>query len=298
MLPAALPPDPNPRSPAWRLPAGATDSHFHVFGPPHRFPFSPTRRYEPPAAPIEHWEMMAAVCGLERGVVVQPTAHGVDNSAILDAVARTGGRLRAVANIDETVAEAELARLREGGVVGVRFPLMSDRAGAARDIEAALPRIAPLGWSLDLHVEPRYLLANEGFIRSIPVPVVIDHVARIHPPDGLGQEAMQLLLDLLRDARFWVKLSCADKIGATPEERPAGGGPPYADVIPFARAAIAAAPDRVLWGSDWPHGNTFRPGRIPNDGALLDLLGEFAPDEATRKKILVDNPARLYGFAP
>lgn len=295
-LPTALPPDPNPRTPGWTLPPGATDSHFHVFGPPHRFPFAADRRYDPPAAPFEHWEMMAAVCGLQRGVIVQPTAHGVDNSAILDAVARSGGRLRAVANIDSTVADDELARLKEGGVVGVRFSLMSDRAGATRDIEAAIPRIAPLGWSLDLHIEPRFLLANEAFIRAIPVPVVFDHIARVHPPDGLDQPAMALLLDLLRDDRFWVKLSCADKISATPRARTEDGALPYRDVIPFARAAIAAAPDRALWGSDWPHGNTFEPGRIPNDGDLLDLLGEFAPDEAARRKILVDNPARLYGF--
>src|SRR5690606_22554254 len=184
-----------------------TDAHFHVFGPPHRFPYSPARRYEPPAAPFEHWEMMAAICGIRRGVVVQPTAHGVDNAAILDAVARSGGRLKALANIDATVSDETLAELGAAGVVGVRFSLMSDRAGATADIEAAIPRIAKLGWSLDLHIEPRFLLANEAFIRSIPVPVTIDHIARVRPADGLDQPAMALLLDLLRNDRFWVKLS-------------------------------------------------------------------------------------------
>ncbi len=294
-LRVCMPPDPNPKKPGYALPANACDCHFHVFGPPHRFPLAATRRYTPPAAPIEHYFMMQKAVGLSRGIVVQPTAHGIDNSAVLDAVAQGGGRLLGVANIDRSTSDEELARLQAGGIRGVRFSLMSDRAGATDDIAAAIPRIAPLGWSLDLHVEPAHLLAHEGFIRDIPAPVVIDHIGRVRPADGLDQPAMRLLLDLARDDNFWIKISCPDKISDVPEAV-VDCGLPYADVTPFAQAAIDVAPDRILWGSDWPHANNFSPGRIPNDGDLLDLLAEFAPDEAVRNRILVDNPARLYGF--
>ncbi len=294
-LPVCLPPDPNPKKPGYVLPANSCDCHFHVFGPPHRFAFAARRRYTPPAAPIEHYFMMQKAVGLGRGVVVQPSAHGVDNSAVLDAIARGGGRLRGVANIDRSTSDEDLARLHAGGIRGVRFSLMSDRPGATDDIAAAIPRIAPLGWSLDLHIEPAHLVAHEAFIRDIPVPVVIDHIGRVRPADGLEQPAMRLVLDLARDARFWIKISCPDKISALPQAV-VEGGLPYADVAPYAQAAIDAAPDRILWGSDWPHANNFSPGRIPNDGDLLDLLAAFAPDENVRRRILVDNPARLYGF--
>lgn len=292
-----LPPDPNPRPPRWPLPPGACDTHFHLFGPPDRFPYSPRRRYEPPAAPLEHYLAMREIVGLGRGVIVLPTAHGTDNATVVDAIARTGGTLLGVANIDDSTSDAELDRLNAAGVRGVRFSLMSDRAGATDDIERAVKRIARLGWSLDLHIEPRHLLGHERFVRNLPLTVVIDHMARVDPREGLGQPAFRLLLDLLKDDRFWVKLSCADKLSADPRARPPEGGLPYRDVVPFAQAVIAAVPDRCLWGTDWPHGNTFELGRIPNEGDLLDLLAEFAPDSATREKILVDNPARLYGFA-
>lgn len=294
-LRVCMPPDPNPKKPGYTLPDGACDAHFHVFGPPDRFPFAATRRYTPPAAPIEHYFMMQRAVGLTRGVVVQPTAHGVDNRAILDAVAKGEGRVLAVANMDRTTSDADLERMQAGGIRGVRFSLMSDRSGATDDIAAAIPRIAPLGWSLDLHIEPEHLLAHEAFVRSIPVPVVIDHIARVRPSEGLDQPAMGVVLDLARDDRFWFKISCPDKISGNPDAV-VEDGLPYGDVIPYARAVIDAAPDRILWGTDWPHANNFGPGRIPNDGDLIDLLAAFAPDEAVRNRILVDNPARLYGF--
>jgi 2-pyrone-4,6-dicarboxylate lactonase len=294
-LPVALPPDPNTRPPHWTLPAGACDTHFHVFGPPDRFPFAATRRYEPPAAPVEHYWTVQKITGLSRAIAVQPTAHGFANAAILDAVVRSEGRMRGVDCIDETISDATLAEMKAAGVRGARFSLMSDRAGSTAAIESQLGRIESLGWSLVLHIEPRFLLAHEDFIRALPVPTVIDHMARIDPGAGPDQPAFQLLLDLLRDARFWTKICCVDKISIRPQAHVAEGLP-FADVIPFARAAIHAAPDRVIWGSDWPHGNTFTPGRTPNEGDLLDLLAEFAPDDAARRAVLVENPARLYGF--
>jgi 2-pyrone-4,6-dicarboxylate lactonase len=294
-LPVALPFDPNPRKPRLALPPGACDTHFHVFGPPNLFPFAPTRRYEPPAAPIEHYFAMQKATGLERGVVVQPSAHGLDPAAMLDAIARGGGRLKGVANIDASTSDAELERLAAAGVVGARFSLMSDRPGDRAAIEAALPRLKRLGWSLDLHIEGEHLVAEERFIRGLPVPTVIDHMARPEPSHGLDQAAFRLLLDLARDDRFWIKISALDKLTEEPTANPPDGIP-FKDTIPFARAVIDVAPSRVLWGSDWPHGNTFVQGTVPNDGALLDLLAEIAPEHSTRCRILVDNPARLYGF--
>ncbi len=294
-LPVALPFDPNPRAPKVALPAGACDTHFHVFGPPNVFPFAATRRYEPPAGPIEYYQAMQAITGLSRGVVVQPSAHGLDHAALLDAIARSGGRLKGVANIDAAMPDAELERLKEAGVVGARFSLMSDRPGDRAAIERAIPRLQRLGWSLDLHIEAEHLVANAAFIRTLPLTTVIDHMGRPEPSHGLEQPAFRVMLDLLGDEQFWVKVSALDKVSEQPLAN-VPDGIPYKDTIPFARAVIAAAPDRCIWGSDWPHGNTFAPGTIPNDGALLDLLGEIAPDQATMRRILVDNPARLYGF--
>jgi predicted TIM-barrel fold metal-dependent hydrolase len=292
-LPLALPPDPNTRAPDWALPEGAWDTHFHVFGPPERFPFAATRRYEPPPAPIEDYWRMAGVTGLARGVIVQPTAHGFDNAAIVDAIARSNGNLVGIACIEAAMPDAELEAMQAAGIRGARFPLMSDRPGSQEAIAAALPRIEALGWSLVLHIEPEHLLTQEGFIRDLPVTTVIDHIARIHPPDGLDQPAFALLLDLLKEDRFWTKICCVDKISAAPEGG-SNGSVPYADVIPYARAVIEAAPGRVIWGSDWPHGNTFAPNQVPNEGDLLNLLGEIVPDDETRCAILVDNPTRLY----
>ena len=295
-LPVALPPDPNTRPPGWTLPAGACDSHFHVFGPPDRFPYAATRRYEPPAAPIEHYWNVQKITGLARGVVVQPTVHGTDHAAILDAIARSDGRLLGVACIDQNTTDADLAALKAAGIRAARFSLMSDRAGSAKAMAREVDRIARLDWSLVLHIEPRFLLAHEDFIRGLPVATVIDHMARIDPGEGLDQPAFGLLLDLLADVRFWTKICGVDKISARPQAHVADG-PPFADVVPFAKAVIEAAPDRVIWGSDWPHGNTFAPGRTPNEGDLLDLLGVIAPADEARRRILVDNPARLYGFS-
>jgi predicted TIM-barrel fold metal-dependent hydrolase len=295
-LPVSLPFDPNPRPPRVRLPPGACDTHFHIFGPPNVFPFAATRRYEPPAAPYEYYRAMQRATGLERGVVVQPSAHGLDHAALLDAIARSGGTLKGVVNMSTATSDAELDGLKARGVVGARFSLMSDRPGDRAAIEAAIPRLSRLGWSLDLHIEAAHLLAHADFIRALPLTTVIDHMGRPEPSRGLDQPAFRLVLDLASDPRFWIKVSALDKLSDQPHANPPDGLP-FKDTIPFARAVIAAAPDRVVWGSDWPHGNTFEPGTVPNDGALLDLLMEIVPDAARLRRILVDNPARLYGFA-
>lgn len=289
-----MPPDPNPRRPLFAPPPKACDAHFHVFGPPEEFPFAPTREYTPPAAPLEHYLQLAAFLGIERGVVVQPSVHGFDNSVTLAAVARSADRFRAVVRAKLETSRAELERLHEKGARGVRFNLLERPRGNAPfdTIAAVAERVAPLGWSLDLHIDPPNLLRYAERIRALPGPVVIDHLARIEPVAGLRQPAFQLLLELLADRRFWVKISGVDKICGTSVR--AYHGLPYVEVAPFAGAAFEAAPDRTIWGSDWPHSNIFAPGFTPNDGDLLDLLLAFFPDEASRRKILVENPARLY----
>lgn len=291
-----LPPDPNTRKPCIVPPPNSCDAHFHIFGPPEEFPFAPTRQYTPPAAPLEHYVHMTEVIGIQRGVVVQPSVHGLDNSVTLDAIKKSQGRFLGVARINDKTPRSKLARLKEGGIRGVRFNLL-DRPKGNVDLDVfdrAVERAAEFGWSVDLHIDPKNLLAQEKRIRALPTPVVIDHMARVNPINGLAQPGFQLLLDLLRDKKFWVKVTGADKLCNTNVH--SYYGLPFVDVIPFARAVITAAPERVLWGTDWPHSNNFAPGKTPNDGDLLDLLAEFAPDEETRHKILVDNPAILYGF--
>jgi len=291
-----LPPDPNTRKPRFTPPPNSCDTHFHVFGPPELFPFLSTHEYTPPAAPLAHYLKMAAVIGMERAVVVQPSVHGLDNSATLDAIAKSGGRFRGVARIDDKTPKAELQKLHDGGVRGVRFNLLDRPRGNVKldVLDRCVEHIAEFGWSVDLHIDTKNLLEQERRIRALPIPVVIDHIARVKPAEGLNQPAFQLLLDLMKSKKVWVKVSGADKICNTKVH--SYFGLPFVEVIPFARAVIAAAPDRVIWGTDWPHSNNFAPGHTPNDGDLVDLLAEFALDETTRRKILVDNPAALYGF--
>ena len=293
-LPYALPPDPNTRAPSWVLPDGACDTHFHILGPPDKFPFAKTRRYTPPGGPIENYRKVQQITGLTRGIAVQPTAHGMDNSAIMDAVKRSDGSMRGVIRFNEKFTDVDLEILHEEGARGARFSLMSDRPGSIDTLEAALPRMEKLGWSLVLHVEPDHFVYNETIIRNIRIPTIVDHMARCKPSDGgIDHPAFTLLLDLLKDDRFWVKIASVDKISAL-KQAYVPEGMPYTDIIPMGQAVIAAAPDRIIWGSDWPHGNTFEPGRIPNDGDLLNVLGAMAPDDEQRQKIMVDNPTRLY----
>jgi predicted TIM-barrel fold metal-dependent hydrolase len=295
-MPYCYPPDPNTRAPKVTLPPNSCDTHFHVFGPPEKFPFVSTHEYTPPAAPLEHYLKMIAVIGIERAVVVQPSVHGLDNSATLDAIRNANGNFRGVGRIDDKTSKDDLRRLHEGGIRGVRFNLLDRPRGNIKldVLDRCVENVTALGWSVDLHIDTKNLLEQEKRIRNMPVPVVIDHIARVKPAEGIDQLGFQLLLDLMKLKHVWGKISGADKICNTRVE--AYFGLPFVEVIPYARAVIAAAPERVIWGTDWPHSNTFAPGYTPNDGDLIDLLAEFAPDERTRRKILVDNPAVLYGF--
>jgi 2-pyrone-4,6-dicarboxylate lactonase len=295
-MPYCYPPDPNTRKPKFTPPPKACDTHFHVFGPPEEFPFVSTHEYTPPAAPLEHYLKMTAVIGVERAVVVQPSVHGLDNSATLDAIRNSAGRFRGVGRIDDKTPKSELQRLHLGGIRGVRFNLLDRPRGNVKVdvLDRCVENVTDLGWSIDLHIDTKNLLEQEKRIRSMLVPVVIDHIARMKPAEGLDQPAFQLLLDLLKLKHVWVKVSGADKICNTTVH--SYFGLPFVEVIPYAQAVVTAAPYRVIWGSDWPHSNNFAPGHTPNDGDLVDLLAQFAPDEQTRKRIFVDNPAALYVF--
>lgn len=296
-LRVSLPPDPNTRAPHFVVPAGACDTHAHVFGPPDLFPYADDRRYTPPAAPVEHYRNMQKITGLSRAVFVTPTAHGTDNRVVLNAISVLGENARGIANIDETFSDAQIDALHEGGMRGARFHLMDDRPGSEAFLTAHLPVLQRRKWILDLHLDPKDLIEHEAYIRALPVPTIIDHMARVRGADRVAQPAFQLLLDIIRDDRFWVKLCSFDKISAVPKAH-VEGSLPFLDMVPFAKAVLDVAPDRVIWGTDWPHGNTFTPGRVPNEGDLLDILAVIAPDPAMRRRILVDNPARLFGFPP
>ncbi len=286
-VPGPLPEASRPK--AFTPPALACDAHCHVFGPAARFPFAPARSYTPPDSGIEQFEQLQERLGLTRAVFVQASCHGTDNSAMLDAIRRGGGRYAGVAMIDETFTHQDLDYLHQHQVRAIRFNFVA-HLGGAPDIDRfwrLVRRVKPLGWHVVLHLGPADLLAHLPLLDAMPVPYVIDHMARVRAADGTTQPAFTQLLDLLaNDERCWVKISCAERLTG-------GGVPPYDDVIELAQAVVAAAPDRVLWGTDWPHPNL---AVMPDEGELVDLLARFVPDETLRNQILVQNPANLYDF--
>lgn len=282
------PPDFAPRAPRVPFPPGATDCHAHVFGPESRYAWSPRRGYTPSDCVLADYRHMLATIGCERAVLVQPSVYGTDNTAHLEALAEAGPAFRMVAVVEPDVPQAELERMAAAGVRGVRFNLVSKGGIALEGLQRTAERIAPLGWHVQFFVEPETIVSLESTLAALPVPVVIDHMGHVTPQMGLQHPALLALQRLLRGGNTWVKLSGAYRTSAEPR-------PPFSDVVPVARALIEAGPERCVWGSDWPHPMVNdRP--MPNDGDLADLVADWAPDEAQRHRILVDNPARLYGF--
>lgn len=281
-----LPFHPNPSRPRLQLPKGACDAHCHVFGPAAQFPFAPTRTYTPVDAPWEKLEELHGLLGLDRTVLVQASCHGTDNAAMLDAIARSNGSCRGVAMVGRDISNSELKRLHEGGVRGIRFNFVT-HLGKDADIDtvcALAERIAPLGWHAVVHFEADRLETLAPVLKSLPVTMVIDHMGRVDASAGLDQPAYRMLLELMEDERFWVKVCGSERITRQ--------GPPYADAVPFGRDLVARFPDCTLWGTDWPHPNIRKD--MPDDGALVDLLAGIAPDAAALQRLLVDNPTRLY----
>ncbi len=284
-----IPPDPNPRPPRFAMPAGATDSHAHVIDPPSRQPYVDERFFDPPPAPLEAYQALHKVLGIERAVLVTLSVYGTDNTVALDAIAGYGkDRARGIAVVDETVSDDELARLNDGGFRGARFNIVMGGGVGLHAVELLAPRLRELGWHIQLFLDVHKNLEEiEPVIRTCGMPVVVDHMGFMQTTEGIDNPGFQRFLNLVRDGICWAKLSGNYRISS---ERPY-----YRDAIPFARALIEAAPDHMVWGTDWPH--VTQADYMPNDGDLLDALDDYAPEPELKQAILVDNPARLYGFA-
>ncbi len=288
-IPVCMAPDPDTRTPAYKAPPGATDSHCHIFGPGDIYPYAPDRTYTPPDAPLARFRELQATLGLERAVLVNASCHGTDNSVILDAIAQSDGKYRGVANVDGSVSDEELERLHAGGVRGIRFNFVQHLGGTPdmAEFHRLVNRIRPLDWHVVLHFDAADLLEFEDMLSGLPVPFVIDHMGRVPTKDGLDQRPFRILLETARMDNCWVKICGAERVSSS--------GPPFTDAVPFGRAILEVCPDRVLWGTDWPHPNIKR--HMPNDGDLVDLIPQFMPDPALQQAVLVDNPQRLYGFS-
>lgn len=285
-------PDPAPRPPAQPLPKGAWDCHAHICGPARAFAYAPERIYTPPDALLPDYLAMLDILGIERAVLVQPSVYGTDNTVLERALKSLGDRGRGVSVVDEGISDAELERLHGLGVRGVRLNLVdvAEPTGSlplerARAIAA---RIRPLGWHVEFLVHVDEVPGLDQLFADFPTDVVFGHLGYVRPGQGPDVPGFKALLRLLAERRAWVKLTGPYRISA--------GGPPYADAAPFARALFETAPGRLVWGSDWPH--VMVTGEMPNDGVLCDLLREWAGDDALARKVLVDNPAALYGFGP
>ncbi|HYG53654.1 MAG TPA: amidohydrolase family protein [Burkholderiales bacterium] len=284
-------PDRNPRKPRVALPKGAVDTHVHVFEP--GYTLSPARGYTPPYSTLADLKHLHATLGIERVVFTQPSVYGTDNSAILNGMAAlnkdTPNRARAVVALDLNVSEKELFDLEKQGVRGIRLNL--DNKGGMpielADIPKLESRIRPLGWHLEFLFPGKDILELMPVFRSLKVPLSIAHFAYQPATAGVGAPGFQALLSLVKEGNTWIKISGANRVSR-------GDLPPYDDVAPMAHALIAANPERIMWGTDWPHPNKYVVN--PNDGDLVDALGEWVTDEAMRRKILVDVPAKFYRF--
>jgi predicted TIM-barrel fold metal-dependent hydrolase len=286
---SCLPPDSSPVIPEKRLPAGACDAHCHVFGPASRFPYADDRTYTPPDAPVDKLRALHAHLGISRAVIVHASCHGTDNRVTLDAIASSGGAYRGIANVDPQISDNELQALDEGGIRGIRFNFVKHLGGVpdASVVERMVDRVAPLGWHIVLHLDAQDLLEHERLLRRIRVPFVIDHMGRVQAEHGVEQAPFRSLLRLMVENPWaWSKICGAERVSI--------GRRPFRDAIPFAQALIEAAPERLLWGTDWPHPNITKD--MPNDGELVNLFLEFSHDTDVQRQILVTNPERLYGF--
>ena len=289
-MPTYLPFDPDPRTPSKLPPRNTIDSQFHVLGPLNKYPIRPGAAYQMPTATWEAALRMHEALGIDRGVIVQTTTYGADHSVVLDALAMMGPNYRGCANA-LVFAEADdtyLEELHEAGVRGARFSFRQELGAVLSDKEfaRAIARIKELGWYAKIQPEKDGIVSSVEKYRSLDVPVLIDHMARPDPEAGHSDPNLKIMLELLKKGNFWLMLSLGEKTSKK--------GPPYDDVVPIARTYIEAAPDRCVWASDWPHPVSVK--QPPNDADLLELMYRYAPDQATLERILVRNPAKLFGF--
>lgn len=271
-------------APQLKAPPGACDTHMHIYEA--RYAFAPTALIKPPPAPLSDYRELQKLLGLERVVVVQPSGYGFDNRCTLDAVAALGANARCVVVPKPDASDAELKRLDAAGACSVRYFMLPSGVLPWDTLEPMAARIAPLGWNINLQLDGRDLAQYETMLSRLPCTLVIDHNGKFLDPVGVAHPGFRTLLKLLDGGRCYVKLSA-------PYETSKLGPPHYADVGVLARALVKANPERCLWASNWPHPNQ---NPQPSSAAMLDLLLEWAEDEATRRRILVDNPVRLYGF--
>ena len=280
--------DPSPSKPSFVLPPGAVDAHCHVFGPGDVFPYAPERKYTPCDAGKDKLFALRDFLGFERNVIVQATCHGADNRALLDALRSADGRARGVATVRDSVSDAELQDMHEAGVRGVRFNFVRRLVDPKPDAyyHRIIERIAALGWQVVLYFEAADLAERWDFFTSLPTTVVVDHMGRpdvTQPVDGPEFQRFVRLME--ENPNVWSKVTCPERLSKL-------GPAAYDDVVPFARYLVERFPDRVLWGTDWPHPNMTT--HMPDDGNLVDFIPKIAVTAELQKKLLVDNPTRLY----
>ncbi|MFC4270107.1 amidohydrolase family protein [Sneathiella chungangensis] len=287
MDPDYLPFHPSPSKPAYRPPVGAVDAHCHVFGPADKFPYAPERKYTPCDAPKAKLFELRDYLGFSRNVIVQASCHGRNNDALMDALKSSNGLARGVAVVGKDVTDDTLAEMDKAGVRAVRFNFVKRLVDATpKEVFLTIAeRIADLGWHIVVYFEAQDLEDLIPFLKQLPTIVVVDHMGRPDVAKGVDHPDFQRFVGLLRDhENFWTKVSCPERLTIA--------GPPYDDVIPFGRHLVDAFPDRVLWGTDWPHPNM--KSHVPDEGVLVDVIPRIAVTAEAREKLLVDNPMRLY----
>jgi 2-pyrone-4,6-dicarboxylate lactonase len=280
--------DPNPSKPSYAPPPGAVDAHCHVFGPGDVFPYAPQRKYTPADATKEQLFALRDFLGFERNVIVQATCHGADNRALVDALLAAGGRARGVATIRPGVSPADLADLHTAGVRGIRFNFVRRLSDPKPDdyYLGLVDMVAELGWHIVVYFEAADLAERWDLFTSLPTDVVVDHLGRPDVTQPLDGEGFTLFNRFMSEhENVWCKVSGAERLTIS-------GPPEYADVVPFAHHLVGRFPGRVLWGTDWPHPNM--KSHMPDDGALVDMIPRIAPTDDLQRKLLVDNPLRLY----
>jgi D-galactarolactone isomerase len=276
----------DPKHPRLKAPSGACDTHMHIYEA--RFKVAPTATLKPPVATVPEYLAMRQHIGVSRTVVVQPSAYAADNTCTLEAMAAMGGSARGIAVVEAGVADAELDRLTRAGMRGIRYFMLPGGILPWEGLETMAARVGNFGWHVQLQLDGRQLPEREALLKRLKGTLVIDHNGKFLEPVAVDHPSFKCLLRLLENGRTWVKLSA-------PYETSKKGPPLYPDVGALAKALVKAAPERCVWASNWPHPSVPAEQR-PDDADLLDLLLDWAPDEKTRNKILVDNPAKLYGF--
>jgi 2-pyrone-4,6-dicarboxylate lactonase len=282
-----IPFHPNPSKPKFKPPAGAVDAHCHVFGPEAVFPFAPARKYTPCDAPKETLFGRRDYLGFDKNVIVQATCHNTDNRGLGDALVNSNGKAKGVAFLDESFTDDQLAELDRAGVKGVRFNFIKRLVDSTpKDVmQRIAARIARLGWHIVIYFEHADLDEMGPFLKSLPTTLVFDHMACPDVKQGVDGKAFQKFLAALEENKNWItKVTCPERFSLA--------GPPYDDVVPFARTVVERFPDRVLWGTDWPHPNM--KNEAPDDGVLVDMIPKIAPTPELQRKLLIDNPMRLY----